>query len=77
MITVLENSEYSIEKPKDLEHLLELINKELGNDKELQDVQVDKIKTIMASYESNELDWEKYALSDKSRSYSIYKYLMP
>ena len=50
--------------PKDLDHLIQLIHQELGTDKGLgyDDIDVGKIQALMASYDSNELDWEKFAL---------------
>jgi cysteine dioxygenase len=50
--------------PKSLDHLIELIHQELGTDKGLGHVDIDvaKIQALMTSYESNEQDWEKFAL---------------
>lgn len=52
--------------------LIEDLKKILGPDKGLssEDIDVDKIKEVMELYESDELEWGKYALNDPSRSYT-------
>jgi hypothetical protein len=53
-----------METPTSLEHLISLIHQELGPDKGLShdSVNVDKIMYYMKSYQSNEQDWQQFAL---------------
>ncbi|KAF9027181.1 hypothetical protein CPC16_006642 [Podila verticillata] len=54
--------------PKDLDDLVRLLHIELGtNGLACEGVDVERVKTLMASYTSNQHDWEKYALFDKNR----------
>ncbi|KAF9919866.1 Cysteine dioxygenase, partial [Linnemannia zychae] len=54
--------------PESLEHLVQLLHAELGsNGLDSQDVDVDRIKTMMTNYVSNEEDWKKYAHFDNGR----------
>ena len=50
--------------PTSLTHLVQLIHAELGTDKGLGhvDVNVDRVKALMAAYKSNEDDWQQFAL---------------
>jgi hypothetical protein len=50
--------------PQNLQELVSMIKNELGTDKGLlcADVDIEKIKLWMSSYESNAEDWKKYAL---------------
>lgn len=54
--------------PKDLDDLVRLLHIELGTSGlACEGVDVERVKTLMANYTSNQHDWEKYALFDKSR----------
>lgn len=52
--------------------LIRKLKETLGSDKGLssEDIDIEKVKEIMESYESNEMEWGKFALHDKSRNYT-------
>lgn len=55
-------------KPTNLDDLVCILRKELGDDGlDSQNVDVERIRAIMGAYESNEADWSKYAFFDKGR----------
>jgi len=54
--------------PKDLDDLVRLLHIELGvNGLDSKEVDVARVQKLMASYTSNQADWEKYAMFDKGR----------
>lgn len=58
--------------PKTLAELISALKKELGPDGGLnsEHVNVNRVKALMGAYTSNATDWQKYALFDRSRSYT-------
>ncbi|EGW33792.1 uncharacterized protein SPAPADRAFT_59145 [Spathaspora passalidarum NRRL Y-27907] len=52
--------------------LIQELKQLLGKDRGLtsDDIDIEKVKQLMESYKSDELDWEKFALYDPSRNYS-------
>jgi cysteine dioxygenase len=54
--------------PKDLDDLVRLLHIELGvNGLDSKEVDVARVQKLMASYTSNQADWQKYAMFDKGR----------
>ncbi|KAG0215523.1 Cysteine dioxygenase [Mortierella sp. GBA30] len=54
--------------PKDLDDLVRLLHIELGaNGLDSEGVDVERVQKLMTNYTSNQADWAKYALFDKSR----------
>ena len=49
--------------PKDLDELIKELHKVFSNDK----IQVEAVKSLMASYKSSPKDWKKYSKFDTHR----------
>ncbi|KAF9331008.1 Cysteine dioxygenase [Podila minutissima] len=63
-----DSSKDPVPVPKDLDDLVRLLHIELGTSGlACEGVDVERVKTLMANYTSNQQDWQKYALFDKSR----------
>ncbi|RUS15270.1 cysteine dioxygenase, type I [Endogone sp. FLAS-F59071] len=66
------DDQFNVLTPKTLTELISALKEELGPDGSLDSkhVDVNHVKALMEAYTSNATDWQKYALFDKSRSYT-------
>ncbi|KAG0274607.1 Cysteine dioxygenase [Linnemannia exigua] len=66
--TTLAPTQTPVPVPSSLDELVHLLHAELGsNGLDSEGVDVERVKTLMTNYVSNEADWAKYAHFDKGR----------